>query len=891
MNGDRSNMRGSASQTVGAAMLSIVAPFIILIAVFALGGIAPFGQNTLLCDRNSEWFELLRHWRTLLDSSGGLMYSFARGAGSDFYSQWADGLCSPFLLVISAMDIEALPQAFAIVTLVRAAFAGFFAFLLLRRLSGHTPLSAAAFAVAYASGSQFSLAFLAPQYADAAVFLPLAAAGIALLCEKGRATLFFCGACAYLICCGRLWPLLMLFSVAYFVWCQLVLGVREGLWARLGLFVASLAASVGAAIVTLLPCFTVNAELSSAITPVGEVDTTRFFDIPAALFAASFSTETAMPLLFCSAITVLMLPLYFFNSRLPLGERQVCALFLALLTVSMCVPVMCWLWLGFSVPTGTVTCCGSVFALFAHSAPVRLTAQPMRVKVSRVLLSWMICALLFLGTLLFGSVKFTLSSVIFIAAFLTMYAAITIIALSGRGISAGFCVVILVCVACECALGGTLTFRNAASELPLVTTAEITTEAREQHNLKSIVTGSEQNGPSSFFRIRGGEISGISRMDDHSRLTPKYRRILEVLGISGGSGYTPVTDALLGIKYTVNDSEGERYSGVGSTGRSTVYRNDALLGLCFSAPSHMQAMTTFSNNPFAAQNELVSAMAGAERKLFVEASLTGRGGNGVSVIDTPQGVEIVAGTEGRTAGFSVLIPTDGPLYMYLGSKDSTPVKLSVNGSELGEMDLSGICYIGRYARGAQVTVTIPVEGERMELGGTWFAVLDTALTDTAMAQLAQQNAAYITADGDKVTCTATISEGHVLMTTIPYQAGWKAYVNGKPAETLCLSGAMLGVDTGAGVCDVRLVYEPEDFTVCLIISAVFLLFGFVLTCVLDSDRLRRMYENSLLPPEPVMEPELPPQEDIFAAYSSYMIPDIPSLDDQEDDFSDYFNGM
>ncbi len=891
MNGDWNRTRGSVSQTIGAAMLSIVAPFIILLAMFALAGIAPFGEHTLLCSHNEQWFSLLEQWRSVLDGSGSIMYSFSEGLGGDFYSRWADGLCSPFLLIVSAMESDAIPQSFTIVTLVRSVFAGFFTFLMLRRLSGHTSMSAAAFAVAYASGSQFFLSFLAPSYADAAVFLPLAAAGIALLCEKGRATLFFCGASVYLLCCGRLWPLLILFSTAYFVWCQLVLGVREGLWARLGLFVASLAAAIGAAMVTLLPSFTISADMSTAIYPIRDVDTAGFFDLLASLFAGVFSSESAMPLLFCSAITLLMLPLYFFNSRLPLGERQVCALFLLLLTVSMCVPVMCWLWLGFSVPTGTVTCCGCVFCLFAVSAAVRLTAQPMRVKVSKVLLSWMICAGLFLAALIFGSVKFSLSSVIFIAAFITMYAAITIIALSGKGISVGFCVVILVCVGCECALAGTLALENTAEKLPLSTTSELTTSQREEYNLESIIAGSEQNGPSSFFRIRGGDVPGCSRIDSGTSLTPEAARLLEVLGISNGTGYTPVTDALLSIKYTVDDPEADRYTGVGSTGRHSVYRNDSLLGLCITTPNQMQALTTFSNNPFIAQNELVSAMAGAERKLFVDAVLTGREGSNASIVETADGIEIVPGTDGGTANFTVLIPTDGPLYMYLGCSSDEPITISANGNTIGQLDARGICHIGRFARGAQITVSIPVDDERIMLKGTWFAVLDTVLAETAFSQLAQQNASYITADGNTVTCTATVSEGQVLMTTIPYQSGWRAFVNGTAADTLCLSGALLGVDTGPGVVDVRLVYEPEDFTVCLIISAVFLLFGFVLTCILDSDRLSRMYEASLVPPEPEPEPAMPRQEDIFATYSNYMIPDIPSLDDQDDDFSDYFNGV
>jgi len=891
MNNDRLPLRGTSNQTIAAAMLAFVAPFVILISMFALAGIAPFGQSTLLCSYNAEWFRELGHWRSVLSGDAGLMYSFADGLGGDFYSRWADGLCSPFLLLILTMGSGELPQSFAVITLVRASCAGLFAYFMLRQLAGRTPMSAAAFAVAYASGSQLALSFLAPRYADAAVLLPLAAAGIAVLAEHGKATLFFCSAVTYLMCCGRLWPLLIFFSVCYFVWCQLVLGRHDGLWARLGLFIASIAASVGGAMLTLMPVFAINAERSAAIYPVGQVDSPGIFDLLGSMFSGAFTDGVTMPLMFCSTITVLMLPLYFLNSRLPLGERQLCALFLVLLTLSLCIPALCWLWLGFSVPTEAVCCGGCIFCLFAVSAAVRLTAQPMRVKVSRVLLSWMIVAGIFLASLIFGGMDYSLAGIIFTAGFLTMYAAITIISLSGQGISVGFCVVILVCVGCECALGGMLGLQSAADTIPLVSASDLEQDNRQQADLDSIIVGSELSGSSGFFRIRGADAKGAGRADVSWAATDDSGKLMSVLGISGGEGFTPVTDSLFGVKYVVSQEPSRTYPSVGTTGDLTVHRNDLALGLCLAASADSLEMTSFSMNPFTAQNELATSIAGAERRLFIDASLSARDGEGASIIETMDGIELVRSADEGLVHFTVLIPSDGPLYMYLGARESSVETVSVGNTVLGQMDLGAIQYIGRFTRGTLITVSVTVTDERLALGGTWFAVMDTALTDTAMAQLARQNAAYINAEGNTVTCTATVSEGQIFLTTLPWQPGWRAYVNGMEVDTVCAAGALLGVNTGAGIHDIRLVYETGDFAICLIISAVFLIFGFMLTCILDSDRLSQIYENNRRMAEAEEMAPLPVQEDMFATYSSYMIPDVPSLDDQEDDFEDYFNGM
>ena len=893
MNNDRLPVRGSTSQNVGAAMLAFAAPFVIIISMFMLAGIAPFGQHTLLCEYNQQWFGELAQLRRILSGEAGLMYSFADGLGGDFFSRWADGLCSPFLLIALAMEEAQLPQAFAIITLVRGCCAGLFAFVLLRQLAGRTPMSAAAFAVAYASGSQLALSFLAPRYADAAVLLPLVAAGIAMLAGRGQATLFFCSAAAFLLCCGRLWPLLVFFSVGYFAWCQLVLGRREGLWARLGLFMASLAAAAGAAMVTLIPMYSIASERSAAISAVGDVDAAGFFDMLASMFSGAFSEGAVVPLMFCSTITLLMLMLYFFSSRLPLGERQLCALFLIMLCASMCIPALCWLWLGFSVPTGTVCCCGCVFCLFAVSAAVRLTTQPMRVKVSRVLLGWMICAGLFLASLILGSAEYSVAGIIFTAGFLTMYAAITIVALSGHGISMGFCIVILVCVGCECAIGGMTGLQAAAESLPLVTVDEQEEQASQLADIDSIITSSEAGGSSDFFRIRGSWLNGRSRADSGWSATTDSDRLMSIMGISGSEGYTPVTDGLLGIKYIISEETAVGCSPVGTSGGLTVSRNDTTLGLCFASSVNAANLTRISVNPFTAQNELMTAIAGAERELFIEASLTGREGDGASLIETLEGIELVRSAERGSVSFTVLVPSDGPLYMYLGAQPGTTEAVTVDGSPLGAMELSAVNYLGHFTRGSTVTVTVDISHERLELGGTWFALLDSALTETALRQLAQNNAVYITARGSEVTCTATISEGQILMTTIPWQPGWKAYANGVELETVKVAGSLLGVNTGAGIHDIRLIYAPTDLTLCMIISAVFLLFGFLLTCILDSDRLSRIYERNRRMAVQQQYEELEAmnmQEDIFATYSDYMIPDVSSLDEMDDDFEDYFNG-
>lgn len=870
-----------------AGLMSFAAPVLILIITFALGGIAPFGVNTMLCAQNAEWFAALEQWRRVLGGEAGLMYSFARGLGGDWFSVWTNGLSSPFLLPIVFFPAGELPQAMVLIALLRAGAAGFFAYLAMRNLAGRMPFAAMSFAVAYASGSLFCLGFLAPQYADAAVWLPLAAAGVAGLVKTGRALLLFFGAAAFLICCGRLWPLLIVFCIGYFAWCQLVLGARRDLWARLGLFVAALAAGAGAAMVAMIPAFTVNTELSSAISSMEETDFSGFFNIMMAMFSGAFSADVTVPLLFCSAMTVLLLFLYFFSSRLPLGERQVCALFVVFLIISMAVPALCWMWLGFSEPTGLINSCGCVFSLFAVCAAVRLTAQPERAKVGKVLLSWLVVAAVFAAGVLFGSVKTDASGLIFTAAFLTMYAAITIVALSGRGIGVGFCLVVLICVGCECAVGGMLGLKSAGEQLPLVSVTEQHEADSRLYDLRSVIRGSEREGASTFYRIRGAQEASLPCADSPIQYTHECALLQEVLGIQGTQGYTPVTDSVFSVKYIAGADALSGYPSAGVVGEMNIGRCQTPLSLCLAVSEQAGRLNSFSTNPFTAQNEMVSAMAGLERSLFINAPLNARDGIEAGVTETMNGVEFVRTGEGGSAQFTVTVPADGPLYMYLDSKSHRAERVTVNGTELGERPLGAVCCLGRFARGAQVSVNVSISGDRLALDGTWFAVLDTSLYEAVMQSLEQRAASGITIEGSSVRCSVTLSAGQMIMTSIPWQRGWSVYINGTKADTVRVCGALLGAYAAPGVHSIVFSYEPPEFMLSIIISAAFIVLGTLLFIILDVTKLSVMYRRSRSLPEP--EPE--PEEDIFMMYQDYMIPDAESLDEHEEDFDDYFRGM
>lgn len=66
----------------------------------------------------------------------------------------------------------------------------------------------------------------------------------------------------------------------------------------------------------------------------------------------------------------------------------------------------------------------------------------------------------------------------------------------------------------------------------------------------------------------------------------------------------------------------------------------------------------------------------------------------------------------------------------------------------------------------------------------------------------------------------TTAERPIVQTTIPYDAGWRVTVDGRPVSTYATCDALLAFDTAPGEHEVRMVYFPSIYTVGLVISAV-----------------------------------------------------------------------
>lgn len=855
----------------GLYFVAFVMPAAVLLLIYLLAGIEPFGDRLLICEQNSQWFGLLSRYREITAGGMDAMYSFRDGLGGDFYSQFCSSLCSPFLPITAAFPQQSVHLSFVIVMLIKSGCAGVFSYIMLSCVSNGHKTAALPFSIAYSAGSLFYLGFAAPQFTDAAVFLPLVGAGVALLVDRGSVITLFAALILFFVTSGRLWSCCLLFAVVFFAWCALMYADRRKAWARFAMLVVCFIFAAGAATVVLIPPLTANIELGRAVTPVSLIDTVSVPDLITGLFSGGADGSAVMAAVFCSVITLLLIPVYLFNDRHAASERQVGLYFTLFLLAAMVIPPLGWLFAGFSEPGSAVAQFGFVYCAMAAAMATRALVKPEGIKFGSVLCGWGMVLGIFLLAAVIAGESFSSVSLLFTISFLTLFAALVLVAMHKRTASAGFCVMISLCVMCECVLGGMIDFERVSGSLPLYTSGEYAELSGGGLAAELINDRELSGGAGGFFRVRGVRSDRLNCVGSGSVSTSQSAELMRLLGISGDFGYTPVTDALFGIRYAADKNSG--YAFIGTAGDVPVWYNQSALGIAYAASEEILSLAEYSVDPMEAQNQLISAIIGTPRELFADATILSRAGQGLSFVETLDGTELTRSEQEGWAEFSVVAPKDGRMYMYFDCDTGAQEAVYANDTLICRRAPGSIVELGSCLRGDTVNVRISVSSERAMLNGVYFASLDEPLTQGTLRELSARQVSYAAQDKNYVRGSVELSPGQVIFTTVPYQSGWHAFADrGGETEISSAAGAFIAISLPAGTHSFELRYTPTGFTLSLILSIIFLIGGFLFVCIAEFRR-----RSSTVPP--------PPPDEYMLDFEPVVPAEV--MGDQYDEFGGY----
>lgn len=371
------------ARTAAPYLAAFAIPFCVLLAAFAMRGIYPFGDvSVMLYDMPVQYAEYFGWLIQVLHGQGNLLYSNAAGLGGGMFSLFTYYLSSPFNLIAFFFTPETVPQLFSVLYLVKIPACAVGCLVLLRgRLlaadaeSWREARTAAASAPA---GRQALLVLFACAYAltsyvlgyasnimwlDGVIMAPLAALGAYRLVQRRACGgLFATCACAIVFNWYTGYMVCLLCVLWFFYELARDRSLRGRRLRRCWLFAATMVLAVGAGMVVLIPTALsllggkgTHAGLASlacntglARNPLAVADLFCIGTLP------GITTQANLPALTISALVLVGVGMFLANGAIGRRERIAGAAFALVMATSLVLTPAATIWSGF-VPESSYT--------------------------------------------------------------------------------------------------------------------------------------------------------------------------------------------------------------------------------------------------------------------------------------------------------------------------------------------------------------------------------------------------------------------------------------------------------------------------------------------------------------------------------------------------------
>lgn len=378
----RSALRAWASPAICYAS-ALAIPFGILLATFALLGIYPFGDvSVMVHDMPVQYADYFGWLIQVMHGKGNLLYSNAAGLGGGMFSLFTYYLSSPFNLLAWFYTPETVPQLLSWLALLKipTCAAACLGFLRGRFLAPEAASwrEARALAAAAPATSQGALVLLSCAYAlssyvlgyasnimwlDGVIMAPCALLGAWRLVQRRACTGLFAAAA------GAIWfnwytgYMVCLLCVLYFLY-ELArrTELRGRRLRRCMRFAATMALAVGAGIAVLLPTALsllggkgAHAGLSAILE--GDLFARNPLSVPDLFCIGTtpgITTQANRPAMVISAFALVGAGTFFANKAIAVRDRMAGGVFAGFMLASLVLPALTTIWAGF-VPESSYT--------------------------------------------------------------------------------------------------------------------------------------------------------------------------------------------------------------------------------------------------------------------------------------------------------------------------------------------------------------------------------------------------------------------------------------------------------------------------------------------------------------------------------------------------------
>lgn len=853
--------------------LSVIFASLVMLFAYIVYQIFPFGDYTVLkMDLYHQYGPLFAELYDRVAEHKSLLYSWNSAGGSGFLGNFYNYLSSPVTLIMFWFKrINVVTVAISYIVLLKCILsAGSFAYYLKKHFKtiSNTIIP---FSLLYAFSAYFIAYYWNLMWLDAVVLFPIVLLGIEKIIDSGKWKTYFFSLILVFLSNYYMAYMVCIFSIIYFFIYYLsnyAFGdlyvpksrdlpkfshIRQSrlLCSGLKFFFVS----VGAALVcafALIPIY-ITLKNSSATSSPFPADFEKYFDILDFLSAHLAALEPTIrssggdvtPNIYCGIISIMLFPLYLMSKRIGWKEKVMNVLLLLFLFACFNTNYANFIWHGFHFPNDLP---------YRFSFMYSFIVIIMAFKTFRYIRDYNYKTLIGIGgAMIFMCVvaekyelryvsEYTLyASIIFIIAY-TLIICATISkklskAMAGIVLSCAVVSEIFVCdiphlgfsVDRTGYISDYTSYRNAISDIEKSDTSKYRTE------LNNIPT--ELRMSPCWYNFEG--ISCFSSMANENNALMQFRlgNFSNKINSFMYHNQTPVYNMMFNIKYLIDNDDqitlnNQFYDTIKKTDKKlTTYKNKYSSALGFAVSRSLLKNWDVENeiNPFDNQNSFIKYATGSDKDVFIQVPIETNGTKNCNVTEsdsTDGSVAFNVLDSGSDASLDMTFtaPKSGNYYIYTGSRQIEEMSIST-GKYLKTQPIDTEPYVmdlGEMKQGSKVNLSSKIS-EDIKNGSCYFWVyyIDTDAFEKAYNKLCDSGIYNVTQHTDTyIKGTVNMGNDEILYTSISYDSGWKAYVDGTEVKTYALDDALICLETGKGEHTVEFKYTPQGLKTGIIISAL-----------------------------------------------------------------------
>ena len=341
-------------------ILVFVLPICIMYGAYLFFKIHPVGDSSVLVlDLNGQYVYYYEEFRNAFWGDGSLIYNWSRNLSGEMFGVFAYYLASPFMVIILLLPRTMMATSILILQLAKIGTASISFMYFLKKVSSKPPriTSLVIFPTMYALMSYMVVQLMDPMWLDGLIYLPLICVGVHKLVENGKMLHFIIPLSLMFIAHFYIGYMVGIFTFMYF--CLCCFGkegriVPKKFFIKCVKFGVSTLISLMCAAWVLIPVYnSLKLGKFEFTTPDFSMATQfDFLTFITKLFPLSYDTvyPEGMPMVYCGTLTLLLIPLYFLNSRISMKEKTSYGILSILVVVLMYLKPIDIVMHGFQVP-------------------------------------------------------------------------------------------------------------------------------------------------------------------------------------------------------------------------------------------------------------------------------------------------------------------------------------------------------------------------------------------------------------------------------------------------------------------------------------------------------------------------------------------------------------